>query len=186
MRNLRGFLLSTLLALASAYVPAPAIAQSSTPANTLRSQAGAAPPTPEALQVAKELVSLFGDVGASNVGAQAAARYWPFLEQSLREGNTKLDQDTLAELRREFEQRQANFVGQFAKELPAIYARYYTADEMREIIAFYRTPTGTKMRAIASRIDGDIAALTSSDLPALQSQLVQSFNAILRQHGYLR
>jgi hypothetical protein len=176
--NMRRILGVGAMALAIVYVATPAAAQSPSPG--LRPQ-GSLAASPEALQVAKELVSLFGDVGA-----QPAARYWPFLEQSLRAGNTKLDQDTLAELRREFEQRQANFAGQFAKEVPAIYARYYTADEMREIIAFYRTPTGTKMRAIASRIDGDIAALTSSDLPALESQLVQSFNAILRQHGYLR
>jgi len=30
-------------------------------------------------------------------------------------------------------------------EGPAIYARHFTAQELREIMAFYRTPTGGKL-----------------------------------------
>jgi uncharacterized protein len=182
MKIIKRFALIAFPVLVGAYAPFPTSAQS--PPATLRPQAAVASPSSEALQAAKELLSVIGD--GSNISAQAAARSWPFVEQSLRAGNSKLDQGTLAEMRREFERRQAIFVEKFAKELPAIYAHYYTAEEMRELIAFYRTPIGMKMRAIASRVDGDIAALASSDLPAMDSQLVQSFNAILRQHGYLR
>lgn len=60
-------------------------------------------------------------------------------------------------------------------EIVKIYARYYTAQELREIAAFYRTPVGQKSLRLMPQLMGDSMLLSQrrvqAALPELQKEL---------------
>ena len=66
--------------------------------------------------------------------------------------------------------------------MPAIYARYLTIAELREILAFYRTPTGAETLTIMPQIARDMSA--TIDVAAMFERIRAAFNKILNQRGY--
>jgi len=142
MNTMRAVLLAAAIGLSSVL---PAAAQG---ANT----APPATPSAEAIAVAKELLALVSGDMISDLTSKMVAQMWPTLEQSLRTKYPTLDAATGAELRAEFEKQIAANVAETMKDAPAIYARYLTVPEMREIQAFYRTPTGAKALKLMPQI----------------------------------
>src|SRR5262245_880531 len=96
--------------------------------------------TPETIEAARALYALLFDHGFSALNAQAVAVAWPGIETAVRAKKPDIDAATLAELRREFERIRLARLREATKDLPQIYARYLTAEEMREVAVFYRTP----------------------------------------------
>ncbi len=149
-------------------------------------QAAAPPPSPEAIAVAKELLAvisgdMLGDL-TSNVSAQA----WPTIEQALRAQYPKLDAATSTELRGEFEKLIAADVAESLKDAPAIYARYLTVPEMRDIQAFYRTPTGAKTLKLMPQITGEVMGNLAPRLQSMMERVNVSFTGILQKRGYAK
>jgi len=70
------------------------------------------------------------------------------------------------------------------KASPPIYARNFTAQELREILAFYRTPTGSKALHTMPKIMGDVMAQMGPRVQAFQQDLNAKMVAILEKHGY--
>ncbi len=68
-------------------------------------------------------------------------------------------------------------------EAPPLYARYFTAAEMREMAAFYRGPTGSKALAVMPKVTGDLVPILVPRMQAMQAKLGASFEAILKKHG---
>ena len=71
------------------------------------------------------------------------------------------------------------------KDAPAIYARHLTAEEMREIAAFYRTPTGTKDAVVPPQILAEIFATMLPGVPAV-NDTHDEFLKLLRERGYVK
>ena len=80
------------------------------------------------------------------------AQIWPKLQA---EFGPKVDQATLAELRTEFENALSRFVNDAMKDAPAIYARYFTAQELHDLTGFYQTPTGQKALRTMPKVMAD-------------------------------
>ena len=99
-------------------------------------------PSPETMQAARELVAVLNEPTVAQTVANLTAQSWPPIEQALREENEKIDDPTAAELRKEYERLMAEEYNEIVKDAPAVYARHLTAQEMRELTAFYRTPAG--------------------------------------------
>ncbi len=87
-------------------------------------------------------------------------------------------------MREEFERIQLAFVSDAMKEAPPIYARHFTVAELRELAAFYRTPTGAKALHEMPQVMGDMTALLVPRLQELQRHTSEAFEKILREHGY--
>ncbi|MFG1301758.1 DUF2059 domain-containing protein [Xanthobacter sp. V3C-3] len=125
---------AALAALALAVTPVPAaFAQSAQPA--------AQAPSPALLQLARDLVAVNGEARAfegviPNVVDGAALSFVqtnPDLAKQLRE--------VAILLRPEFEKRQ----GEIIDILASAYARRFTEAQLKEAIAFYKSPTGVKL-----------------------------------------
>src|SRR5260370_39601026 len=97
--------------------------------------------SPEALQAANELISIMSEDMINELNRAMTAQVWPTIE---RKFGMQVDKATLSELRAQFEYSVSKFVENAIKEAPKVYARYFTAQELREMAAFYQTPTGTK------------------------------------------
>lgn len=107
-------------------------------------------PSPEALQAANKLFSVLSHDLIKQITTQMDNLIWPLLEQKARAD--KIDDATIAELRPEFERNQVKNLAEIMKDAPPIYARHFTSDELNQIVAFYKSPVGTRAMRELPRI----------------------------------
>jgi len=138
-------------------------------------------PSPEALKAAQELSALVSGDTVNQMSAAMTAQIWPNIENSL---SAKIDAATLAELRAEFEKSVAAFANETMQSSPAVYARNFTVQELREIVAFYKTPTGAKALHTMPKVVGEVMAQMGPRAQAFQQELNAKLIAILEKHGY--
>lgn len=145
------------------------------------SPAGAqTPSSSETIQAATELASIMSKDLLAQMTNQMTARVWPQIEAK---AGGSVDAETLAELRAEFERVVLDFVTQSLKDMPAIYARYFTVDELRDMTAFYRTSTGQKALQRMPKVLGESYGLLLPRLTGLQQELRQATARIMTKHG---
>jgi hypothetical protein len=138
-------------------------------------------PSPEALQAAQELSAMVSGDTINQMSAAMTAQIWPNIETSL---SAKIDAATLAELRNEFEKAVAQFANETMKSSPPVYARNFTAQELRDILAFYRTPTGAKALHTMPKVMSEVMAQMGPRVQSFQEDLNAKMVAILAKHGY--
>ena len=139
-------------------------------------------PTPEALQAANELFTVVSGDMLGQLTAQVTNAFWPAVEQRARE--QKIDDATIAELRKEFDRIELAFVTDSLKQAPPIYARHFTIAELKELTAFYRTAIGAKSIREMPLVMGEFMTDLVPRLQELQRQSGEAFDKILREHGY--
>ena len=149
----------------------------------LPSQAQAPAPS-EALEAANELFALLSKDMINQLGTQLLAQFWPLIERDLKARN--IDAAALGDLRKEFERIQLEYLADLMKDAPAIYARHFSAVELREITAFYRTPTGAKALREMPAVTAESMAAVMPRLQDLQRKTQEAFARILRERGYLK
>jgi uncharacterized protein len=137
-------------------------------------------PTPAAVAAAKELVSLKGgaamfDPLVPGVIESAKNSYLPTNPQLGPALN-----EVSAQLRKEYDPKRAEILNEVAK----IYAQHFTEQELKDLVAFYRTPLGKKM------ITEEPIALDQS-LKAAQSwatrfsdEVLERFRTEMKKKGY--
>lgn len=139
-------------------------------------------PNPEALAAAKDLMAVISPDMMKQLATSISATFWPVVEQKARAD--KIDDATISELRTEFERIQVAFASDAMKEAPPIYARHFTVDELKELTAFYRTPTGAKALQEIPQVMGELSGLLIPRLQEVQRQTSEAFTKILHEHGY--
>jgi len=160
---------------------APAQATPAMPASTAPSSQ--ASPSPEALQPAHELVAVVGEQSVAQTISGLTAQVWPSIEQSLRAPNPKIDAATAADLRKEYERLLTEDYNEIMADAPAIYARYFTVQEMRDLIAFYRTPVGAKALSVMPQALTELAAKNQERMQGLQEKVFLAFLNVLHKRG---
>jgi uncharacterized protein len=141
------------------------------------------PPSPDALQAANELFSVISKDMMQQLVSQLTAQLWPPVEQSLRTKYSNISDATIAELRKEFERIQVKNLALVMADAPAIYARHFTVQEMREMLAFNRSPTGQKALRELPQVMGEFTAGLLPKLKGVQAETMDAFNSVLRQRG---
>jgi hypothetical protein len=86
-------------------------------------------------------------------------------------------------LRQDFERIQIDLLSTVMDEAPTVYARHFTAAELREMVAFYRTPVGQKTLSVLPQVMSEFMALVTPKLPKLQKDIMDSFGKVLRKRG---
>jgi hypothetical protein len=142
--------------------------------------AGSHAQTPGALAAAKELVSLKGganmfDPLIPGVIESAKNAYLPTNPQLSKELN-----DVALQLRKEYDPKRADVLNEVSK----IYAQHFTEQELKDLVAFYKTPLGKKM------ITEEPVALDQS-LKAAQAwatkfsdEVLERFRAEMKKKGH--
>jgi uncharacterized protein len=141
-------------------------------------------PNPEALAAAKDLMGVISPDMLKQLSTTISATFWPVVEQRARAD--KIDDATIAELRAEFERIQVAFAGDAMKDAPPIYARHFTVAELKELTAFYQTPTGAKALREMPQVMGELTTQMVPRLQDLQRQTNEAFTKILKDHGYAK
>ena len=137
--------------------------------------------SPETLAAAKELAAIVSVDTINQLSQAMTAQIWPKLQAEL---GRKVDQATLEELRKEFEAALARFVSQAMDDAPAIYARHFTAQELRDISAFYKTASGRKALQKMPQVTAKSFGAIMPRMKSFQSELEAIIDKILIQRGY--
>jgi len=174
MRILRVLLLASGVGLAGV------VAASSQGANP----AAAPAPSAETLATAKELIALMSGDMMRDLTSKMAAQVWPNIEQSLRTQFPTIDAATITELRAELEKQMAANVAESMNDAPAVYARYLTVPEMRDILAFYRTTTGAKTLKLMPQITAEVMGNFMPRMQGMMARIDTALTGILQKHGF--
>jgi hypothetical protein len=172
MRRLHVLALAAALAAAN-FLPA---------ARTARAESATSAETVEAAQAL--FAQLFAH-GFAALNAQAVETAWPGIENALRAQKPNIDAATLAQLRQEFERIRLARLAEIVKDVPAIYARYLTADDMRALAACYSTATGTKMLQVLPKVLPEAFATVLPRMQSMTADTQESFLKLLRERGVL-
>jgi dienelactone hydrolase len=140
-------------------------------------------PSSEALQAARNLVALVSPATITQMASDVTAKVWPRIEAAMRSKYSKIDDATLGELRGEYERLVSETVAETMNGAPVIYVRYFTAAEMKEIAAFYSTPTDAKTLTVMPKVMADIVPALLPRLQPMEAQLNANFSNILKKHG---
>ena len=148
--------------------PNPAVAQ--TPA----------PPSPERMTAARELVSAM----RLDTGLNALL---PTILQNLRpaflQGRPKAVEMAFDAMVPVVIEAVSSRAGEFTDQLAAIYGQAYEVDEMRQITAFYRSPVGQKVLEKTPAIAQQSMAAGQAFMRTLQEQIRDEIADELRKWG---
>ena len=140
-------------------------------------------PSPDALKAAQELAAMMGGDTGGQMSAALTAQIWPNIEQQL---GPKVDAATLTELRGQFEASLSNFSKEVMNDSPAVYARHFTAEELRAMLAFYKSPVGQKALHTMPTVMGELGQQMAPRMQAFQTDLHLKMEATLKKHGYAK
>lgn len=155
------------------------LAAASLPALPLCAQTPAGP-SPEAVQAAKDLFALLSKDMIAQLVTQVTAQVWPPIQRQLA---GKADAATIAELRKEFESIQRENLSEVLQGAPEIYARHFTAAELRQLLEFNRSPLGQKAMHELPQIMGEVTAMLIPRMKDVQVRTRDAFIKILQAHG---
>lgn len=142
--------------------------------------AEAGSPDPGALAAARQLTDLVVATGFQDAMAKQG---WPSVEAAIRKGAPSVTDQQIAALRGEFTSAVSDEVTVAMKDVPAIYIKYFTAAELKDILAFYETPTGRKALATLPLISGESMRLVMTRMPDMQVRLKERFARVLEAQG---
>jgi hypothetical protein len=138
-------------------------------------------PSAEALRAAQDLAAVMTADTIQQMSAAMIGQMWPSIESQL---GGKVDAATLAEMRSEFVGIATSFTGDMMKEAPAVYARNFSVQELRDLLAFYKSPAGAKALHIMPKVMADIATQMAPRMQGFQRDLVARMQTIMEKHGY--
>jgi len=137
--------------------------------------------SPDALRAAQELSAIITGDTIHQLSGTITAQMWPRIE---KEFSGKVDKATLGDLRVEFEESLSKFTSEMMKDAPAVYARYFTAKELRDMIAFYKSSTGVKALHMMPKVMGDVSSQMMPRMQAFQLDLNVRVDKVMQKHGY--
>lgn len=137
-------------------------------------------PSPGALAAAKELVRLKGaaaifDPLIPGVIEAVKSQFLPTNSQLVGPLN-----EVAADLRKEYEPKRAEIVDQVAK----IYAENFTEQELKGIVAFYKTPIGKKMLIKDPVVTEQSLRATQLWANQFSDMVLERFRTEMQKRGY--
>jgi hypothetical protein len=137
-------------------------------------------PTAAAIATAKELVSLKGGAsmfdplvpGVIESAKNSLVPTNPQLQQQLNE--------VAMQLRKEYDPKRAEILNEVAK----VYAQRFTEVELKEIVAFYRTPIGKKMLTEEPLALDQSLKMAQAWATRFSDEVLERFRAEMKKKGY--
>jgi uncharacterized protein len=136
--------------------------------------------SPEALREARELSTLLSTGMIEQINRGIMAGILSRLETQLR---GKVSDEGMSELKTEVEKLVTKFSQDVVQDMPTIYARHFNAQELREMKAFYRTPTGEKSLLVFSKLVTDFEHSVPPRQATLHQGVAELVQQVVRKHG---
>ena len=139
-------------------------------------------PSPEALAAARQLFTIVSGDMLQQLTTQITGAFWPSVEQSAR--SEKIDDATIAELRKEFDRVELAFVTDALKQAPAIYARHLPLPSSMNYRRSTKRRSAPKRLHEMPQVMGEFTSTLVPRLKEVQRQASEAFDKILRERGY--
>jgi hypothetical protein len=143
-------------------------------------------PSQEAVEAARNVFALLFDHALGRQNELAVSSAWPAFERALRKDNPAIEEAALVELRQEFTRIRREHLKELLKEFPNSMARHAGAQELNDLAAFYRTPSGIKILEAVPMVMAEGFAQVLPRLRAVNDDTHAAFLALLRKRGLLR
>ena len=143
-------------------------------ASPVRSQQAA--PSPETLAAAREMMSVVSSEMISQLSSAMVSQALQPLQRS-----PNVTPEKMREVRAELEKVSLRFFNSVQADAPAIYAKYLTVADMREITVFYRSAAGEKMLKIFPQITVEVTTLLTARMPELHREFIAVMQPILQR-----
>ena len=137
-------------------------------------------PDPQTRALAQQLLDV---VMTRDLQKNMVDNSWPAAESAIRKAAPKLTDAQIGDLKTEYVSIVGREMETLLADAPDIYARYLTAAEIKDLLAFYQTETGKKTISIMPALMGEIMEKVQSQLPRMQQNLMTSFQRVLEQKG---
>lgn len=132
-------------------------------------------------KAAQELVDFTMGRMLNDTLAKMSGAMWPGIQASLPKS---IDDKTMADLHAEFDRVTRKYVAESLKVAPDIYAQHFSADELQQLLAFYKTPLGGKVLTEVPKVMGEYTTKALMPMmPAMQTELRDSIQKVLQSHG---
>jgi hypothetical protein len=139
-------------------------------------------PDPEALKAAKELSAIVTTDMLKQMSAQVLSLTWPGIEKNLKAKQT-LTTAQIDSLRQDLDRIQVDYFSELMEDAIPLYARHFTAAELREMLAFYKTPVGKKAIRELPQVMTEMMAIITPKMTTMQNEIMQAFGKVLRKRG---
>jgi uncharacterized protein len=140
-------------------------------------------PSAETLQAAKDLVAVISVDTIRQMSQGMTNQIWPQIERGLRSKRPDIDQSTLTELRTEFENIQMHYMADAMAGAQTVVAKYFTATELRDMLAYHKSPTGQKALKLMPQVMTEFMATLMPQMQSRQAQIFTMFQEVLRKKG---
>ena len=141
-------------------------------------------PTPDALAAARDLIAIMSKDTIRQMSVQMVGQIWPTIERSLRAKQPSITAEQVADLRGEYERIFLDYMNNLMGDAPALYARYFSAAELREMLAYHRSPVGQKALRVLPQLTVEIFQMIMPKLQQAQGQMMDAFTKVARQRGF--
>ncbi len=140
-------------------------------------------PSPEAMQAANELFDIMGKDATRPLLNQIIVRAWPPIEQALRTKQPAITTEQLRDLRDVYGRLLQDFLTKVMAEQPAIYAKHFTAEELREMVNFYRSPVGQKALRELPQVMAETMTQAMPKMQQMDAEVSKAFSTVLQERG---
>ena len=134
----------------------------------------------ERLEAAQQLVD---QTMTENFTKQMSSSVWPTIEPVVRAKNPNVNDETVRQLADSFNALMAQYLGTLMQDMVPVYAKYFTAEELRQLLAFQSTPLGKKSIEVQPKIMAEAMPRIMQGVQTLLPQINQEFTQIVRQQG---
>ena len=134
----------------------------------------------ERLEAAQQLVD---QTMTENFTKQMSSSVWPTIEPVVRAKNPNVNDETVRQLADSFNALMAQYLGTLMQDMVPVYAKYFTAEELRQLLAFQSTPLGKKSIEVQPKIMAEAMPRIMQGVQTLLPQINQEFAQIVRQQG---
>jgi hypothetical protein len=115
---------------------------------------------------------------------QTAAAMEQQMVAAIRQSNPNFPEEAMQIVVDTFNEESRTFVNQSFDEIPGIMAKYYTTQEIDEIIAFYETPVGQKSLEVMPQLTQEIQSVMIPKAQVFQQEVVAKIQQNLQEAGY--
>ena len=136
-----------------------------------------------------DIEKLMQVTGAAQIGSQMASAVAGQVLASLKQAQPDLPDRALAIAREVLDKEFANlFSGpqNILQELVPVYAKYFTQDDIRGMLAFYESPVGKKMIQTMPAVVQDSMAVGQRWGQAVMPRVIAALQQRLRAEGFIK
>ncbi len=140
--------------------------------------------TPDRKDQVKKLLDV---TGALNMARSMSAAAVKQLANRIKKARPNIPADTVDEIASEVNRTFSEVLaaeGGLVDALSALYAKYYSEEEINALITFYETPLGKKMATVAPRFYQEASVIGQRFTRGLTPLLAERIKAILKQKGF--